>query len=284
MALPNFIVVGAAKSGTTALWYYLSQHPDIFVCSPKETNYFVSDVISKGNHINTLERYEALFEPGRKCARRGEVTPAYLAKYDVAATRIKETLPDCKIVILLRNPVDRVFSRYLGHFVRDKNCQRPFEEVMEEIKDAELHAKGVAHFQELFEHENVGIFLTEQMDKNITTFVSRLWDFLGVPHAEISDVRKVNQSGVPASPFIEKCFTLYRLFPEGIKDLLRRLPNRIKVNVAESLRSLNLRNRPVMNEESRRKLERFFEAEIESLEALSGMNLKAQWLPQEKLE
>ena len=62
MVLPNLIVVGAAKSGTTSLWHYLMSHPEIFMSKVKETNYFAQDLMTRNNPIRGLEQYESLFK------------------------------------------------------------------------------------------------------------------------------------------------------------------------------------------------------------------------------
>lgn len=279
MTLPNFIVVGAAKSGTTALWYYLSQHPQIFMCSPKEPNFFVADVINKGNDIRTLNQYAALFEKGQDYLCRGEASPAYLAHHKVSAARISETIPDCKIMVLLRNPVERVYSRYIAHFVRDKSCVVPFEDILDEIKWAEFHSKAVEHFQQRFGRENVGIFITEDMETDTADFLSSIWAFLGVSDISISDTRKINQSGVPRYQMVEKALTVYRSFPSFIKDGLRLLPGSIKVGMFERLRRMNIKKKPEMNPGTRRQLESFFKGEIESIETLTGRELKSRWMP-----
>jgi hypothetical protein len=133
--LPNLFVIGAAKAGTTALHHYLAQHPDIFMSPLKEPNYFAFDhrvrifacphltprneferdrLRRERYEISVLDRadYERLFARGRHRPIRGESSPAYLY-FPGTAARIRRAVPDARIVAVLRNPVDRAYSKFL---------------------------------------------------------------------------------------------------------------------------------------------------------------------------
>lgn len=110
--LPDFLIVGAQKAGTTSLLYYLSQHPDVYVSPLKEINYFNLEIhrpLNEYRHYFPLQ-IERLF---RKNLKAGEATPDYMI-YRQVPEAIAKVLPDVKIIMLLRNPADRVFSHY-GH-------------------------------------------------------------------------------------------------------------------------------------------------------------------------
>lgn len=122
--LPNLLIIGAAKSGTSALHKYLGEHPEIFMSEPKEPRFFLvwnnpeqMAINEKENHFvfnryNTIEKYQQLFVNGRGCAIRGESSPQYLT-YAHCAGKIKKLIPNAKIIVVLRNPVDRAFSHYV---------------------------------------------------------------------------------------------------------------------------------------------------------------------------
>jgi len=132
--LPDFLVIGAARSGTTSLYRYLESHPAIATASMKEIHYFSID------HWRGVEWYRAHFPTamtrrimtwrGDARCQTGEATPYYLF-HPLAPERIAEALPDIKLVILLRNPIDRAFSHYL-HEVALGIEELPFERAIDE--------------------------------------------------------------------------------------------------------------------------------------------------------
>ena len=110
--LPTFLIVGAARSGTTSVWQYLRDHPDVFMPDEKEVNFFNED----GSFDRGLDWYAGLFAPGRGKKAIGEASPSYLASTE-AAPRMAAVVPDARLVAILRNPIDRTYSHYLhGRF------------------------------------------------------------------------------------------------------------------------------------------------------------------------
>ena len=116
MDLPNLLIVGAAKSGTTSLHNYLNQHPDIFMCSPKEPHFLINREIGKQRihkGIINIKDYESLFGEKAHLKYRGESSVMYLSFPEIAIKNIKHYLDDdIKIIIMLRNPVERAYSGY----------------------------------------------------------------------------------------------------------------------------------------------------------------------------
>lgn len=106
--LPDFIVIGAAKSGTTTMYSWLRQQPDVFMCTPKEPRFF-------SRHWDQgIAWYASLFEPAPPGALLGEASPQYTTPEfsDVAATRMVQVVPDARLVYLVRHPIDRLVSHY----------------------------------------------------------------------------------------------------------------------------------------------------------------------------
>jgi len=127
MTLPTFMIIGAAKSGTTSLMRYLAQHPDVFVPTAKEPNYFMlsgqqdNPVGPAPAHIlrhmiynwsyADLDRYTGLFDDAGAAKAVGEGSVRYLYS-PLAPTRIRDMLPDTRLVVILRDPVARLYSHY----------------------------------------------------------------------------------------------------------------------------------------------------------------------------
>ncbi len=139
MTLPNFLVIGAGRSGTTSLHHYLAQHPDVFVPAVKSPSYFyaIDEGSADGDRlattrsyfVRTLSQYEALFDPWTGERGVGEVSPAYLSSTRVAA-RIGELLGDVRRIAILRNPVERVHARFVA---RRRDGAEPASDVLEAI-------------------------------------------------------------------------------------------------------------------------------------------------------
>ena len=113
----DFFIVGAPKSGTTSLYHYLNEHFDVEMSSQKEPDFFSDESLQKQgmyygrNRVDTIGKYNALFEK-EDVILRGEASVSYLYYEDVPK-KIKEYNHDGKIIIILRNPIDRAFSHYL---------------------------------------------------------------------------------------------------------------------------------------------------------------------------
>ncbi|WP_197278546.1 sulfotransferase domain-containing protein [Numidum massiliense] len=129
--IPDFLIIGVQKGGTTSLYRYLSQHPRI-VPAPKKEMHFFDYQFKKG-----MDWYRKQFKvPSNKNKRRvlaGEATPYYMA-YPHTAARIKETAPHVKLIVLLRNPVDRAYSHYY-HEVKRKHEPLSFREAITREKE-----------------------------------------------------------------------------------------------------------------------------------------------------
>jgi hypothetical protein len=138
VTLPNLLVIGAMKCGTTALHHYLGAHPDVSMAAAKEVNFFVGpDTVPPGDPSTWwrwgqwhrgLDWYASLFDP--QAPVRGESSPAYTSPDKIEAVcRIADTLPAAKLVYLVRDPVERAISQY-EHHRRDGDERRPPEEAL----------------------------------------------------------------------------------------------------------------------------------------------------------
>ena len=128
MCLPNFIIIGAEKAGTTALWQFLRQHPQVYMSAVKEPQFFGYEgrevsfqgpgpVVKEALPICDLEEYKSLFKGTESYKAVGEASPSYLYNSQ-APERIRHYVPQAKLIAILRNPVDRAYSRFL-HLVRE---------------------------------------------------------------------------------------------------------------------------------------------------------------------
>ena len=204
MNLPNLLIVGAAKSGTTSLHNYLKQHPDIFMSNHKEPHFLINNEIGvnripKG--INNLQDYSNLFSNGASQKYRGESSAMYLQFPEIAIKNIDRYLDeDVKIIIMLRNPIERAFSGYqhVKRYNLDEDLD--FEDALEiseqryftnnNITPASryihigMYNEFVRKFKTKFK-TNVHIIIYKDFINNTNQELSRLFSFLGIKDVQI---------------------------------------------------------------------------------------------------
>ena len=135
--LPNFLIVGAAKSGTTSLYYYLMDHPEIYFSKIKEPDYLSSEVlkdqyltrVSLRPYIKTINDYKELFNEVINEKAIGEASTDTIYYHKTTIPRIKSLLGDPKIIIMMRNPPYAAFSMY-SHMIRDNRETLSFEDAL----------------------------------------------------------------------------------------------------------------------------------------------------------
>ncbi len=209
-SLPNFIVIGTQKGGTTELYDRLVQHPNIASAFAKEVHFFDAN-FDKGVEWYTtffphVEPVAANGAPGRIT---GEASPCYLF-HPAVARRVAATVPHAKIILMLRNPVDRAYSHY-HHEVRLGYETASFPEALQQ-EDARLqgertkilnnrhynsdrymhysylrrgiYVEQVRSWFELFPSEQILVLKSEDFFSNTAAIMRRVYDFLGVPHVD----------------------------------------------------------------------------------------------------
>ena len=208
MNLPNLLIVGAAKSGTTSLHNYLKQHPDIFMSNHKEPHFLINNEIGvnripKG--INNLQDYSNLFSNGASHKYRGESSAMYLQFPEIAIKNIDRYLDeDVKIIIMLRNPIERAFSGYQHVKRYNSDEDLDFEDALEiseqryftnnNITPASryihigMYNEFVRKFKTKFK-TNVHIIIYKDFINNTHHELSRLFIFLGIKDVQI-DINK----------------------------------------------------------------------------------------------
>lgn len=142
--LPNYIIIGAQKSGTSSLFYYLSQHPQVVNSNRKEVHYFDKNYHRSVSWYKQHFPFKFNIKPGYAV---GEATPSYLF-HPFAAERIYKLLPDAKLIVVLRHPVERVISQYF-QAVRKNNEHRPLMQALQEEEEEERIIFGILSKNEL---------------------------------------------------------------------------------------------------------------------------------------
>lgn len=295
---PRFIIIGAGRSGTTSLYHYLRQHPRIFMTPIKETNFFASPVDAEGRlapppsapgdlfPVRSAGDYAALFADAPPGAVTGEASPLYLYAPGTAE-RIARAAPEARIIAILRNPVDRAWSNYLG-CVRDGVEERTFEEAVREELAAggERPLQGPAnyvragHFArnlkpyfDRFARERIALFLYDDFARDPASVTGELFGFLGVDTVFVPDISiRYNATGIPRSR------RLHRLIGESgvakrIKSRAAGLPGRALMRLAVALKGINLA-KPALPPVLRRELADFYREDVVALQSMIGRDLR----------
>ena len=210
--LPNFLIVGAAKSGTSSLHNYLKQHPDIFMPEHKEPYFLIKDLVENRvrNGIWTWEQYKSLFSDVKNESLIGESTVLYLYFYKEAIKNIKQYLGnDMKIIIMLRNPSERAYSAF-NHVSRGFKQSGSFEEALANedfiierdnnltpmvmYKQMGMYYKMVKAYIDAF--KDVHVIFYDDFRDNIACEMKKTYNFLGVTnYMEIDLSVKYNVGG-----------------------------------------------------------------------------------------
>lgn len=164
---PNLFILGAAKSGTTSLYHYLAQHPDVFMCPGKEPNFFTEGYQTVGNPID----YYRLFDGVRNEPVIGEASHSYLTNPSTASV-LAALYPRARYIVVLRDPVDRAFSLYHAMRRTGHESVGTFEkalEVEEERWNSDAFRKKCTHYFYNFMYFRSGLF-GEQLQRYLGLF------------------------------------------------------------------------------------------------------------------
>ncbi|WP_179333997.1 sulfotransferase family protein [Winogradskyella costae] len=227
MSLPNFIVSGFPKCGSTALHYYLNEHPEIYMPKQKELHFFTNHILGKQNQgpgdkeikktqIKSLKAYKTCYQNVTNEVAIGDASPSYI-NYPTEFEKIKKELDNPKIIILLRDPIKRAYSNYL-HLVRaHRETLSFYDGLMEETKRKELSYSDFWYYtfnslyfdkikaaQAVF--DDVLIITQEELSSNTESTISNIFQFLGVDSTfEPSNLdKRYNPGGSYESNFITK--------------------------------------------------------------------------------
>lgn len=296
---PNFFILGAAKSGTTSLYSYLRQHPDVFMPDVKEPRYMAyaddpppmngpGDEDSNDEAVFTREAYEALFTPAGDEAAVGEASPNYLYS-EPAPSRIHRMAPDAQLFAILRNPVERAYSHYL-HLLR--SGREPLDSFAAAL-DAEPRRRNEGwewswHYQAMgfygqqlqryldqFPREQITIYLFEDFTDAPLEVTTDIFRRLGVnPTFEPDTTLRRRTTGVPRS----NRFQQFLYNPDNPLRRLSRyvLPESVRDRWLTRLKNANLR-KPPLSDEVRARLVDTYREDVQTLQSLIDRDL-THWL------
>ena len=284
----DFFIVGAPKAGTTSLYHYLSEHPQVEMSSQKEPDYFSDKAINEQgmyygkNRINTLDKYESLFVQ-KESVVYGEASVSYLF-YENVAEDIKKYNPNAKIIIMLRDPIERAFSHYLMDY-RLGLISDSFENVLAKIskhKNAHLfyqqyievskYAKQIQRYLDFFKKENILFIDYEDFKKNVSKTVDQVYNFLNISTEFVADINtKHNTFIMPKNKIIRLIYSF--VFLRKILTFL--FPTYLVKNIRVLLFKSD--KKPELLKETRSLLSIIFNDDIKKMEEVLAKNY-SKWI------
>lgn len=293
MNLPDFLVVGAAKSGTTSLYAYLQQHPQIFMSKNKEPCFFSfaetkendEDIFNRINIVTDFHKYLDLFRDATDSQMAGEASTVYLYLCEETIKNIKKYHPrwkELKIIIIIRDPAERAFSHYLNDRAGGL-LNFPFEEVIKRWKSGQLskfynyidygfYYNQIKTYKDTF--DRVKIYLFENLAENPPQLIHDLLEFLGVDSSfAIETGLKHNVSVGDKNKLLGKLIYKQSVF----KDLIKKfLPAGVRTSIRNKILESFAHKSPLEGS-SRKILKDIYREDIVKLQDLIQKDL-THWL------
>lgn len=286
-AKPNFLIVGAAKAGTTSLAKYLGEHPDIFIPKQKELRFFIKDVILKTNPNDQLlegilkssildeQEYFKTYDVREKLA--GDASVHYLYHHQEAIPNIKKYIGDVPIIIMIRNPVKRAISNYQYLYNSHQNTFKK-ELELEDIRKSNnfdsfwfykqlgLYAEQVEAYLDNF--TKVKIVLFEEFIKDTEKEMKEVYRFLGVK--PILNEYKIHNRSTKHTP-LRKILWSLRIIQILNTVATKNIKTKLKIQFQKYLHS---EKRAPLNEKILADLNFYFKEDILKLELLLQKDLQ----------
>jgi hypothetical protein len=273
---PNLFVVGVSRAGTTSLWNYLDQHPDVYMAPVKEPYFFTNSQPHWVDFPQDEEAYLALFAGATHERLLGEATPDYLWE-EAIPPAIKRVSPEAKILISLRNPADRLHSLYWLRRLYRLERRRSFADVVQEelrlecgasdgysYLDRGFYAEAVERYVDTF-GEDVFVLFFEELVSSVPAQMRLVFDFLGVDGA-VADRLEAEvhyPAAVPRNALADRLLASRAAAAAGAALLPSRLRRRIEA-------TLTSRRKPELDAGTRQLLDDLYRPDRERLEHLLG--------------
>ena len=282
---PNFFIAGAAKSGTTLVGRYLAEHPEVFMSAVKEPGYFARDIMPSlhgGSKVLDWGSYLRLFRDVTHQKAIGEASTAYLISPEAPAD-IRAAIPRARIILMLRNHVDRAFWAYV--MLRGTGRLRAsFSDIIRSGESGSLGewrrliletrkiAPGVERFLSVFPRDQVRWYFYEEFREKPLAVMRSIHEFLGIDPDFRPNLTQSNEEELlPRVPLLHRfgditglATVASRVTPESARPFLRRL-------------LYQTGSEPRLSKEDRRMLVMYFREDIERLAKLVGRDL-SEWL------
>jgi hypothetical protein len=270
-ALPDFLVIGAGKSGTTSIDKYLDQHPDIFIPRKKEPNFFgyenlrpdeagltAADLKHYQNSVTNLEDYLKIFSEASPYQKKGETSNTYLYHAE-APSRIKYYVPDVKLIAILRQPAERLYSRFMHLARENRTPTKRFSDALNktsiwwqrnDLINEGFYYRHLNRYFDTFPPENIRVFLYEDLQQRPLQVMQEIYSFIGVDATFKPDVSlRYNESGLIRNKLLNKLYGQGGWLSRSFQNLLPSLYRKLKTNLALKKKMIELRGKNLEKKE-----------------------------------
>ena len=290
MKKPNFIIAGFPKCGTTSLHHYLDEHPEIYMPTQKELHFFTCNILSKLNkgpkdaivkktQINSSEKYLNFYKSVRNEIAIGDASPSYI-NYPGQFKKIKEFLNDPKVIIILRDPIDRAYSNYL-HLKREQRENLTFEEAISaederktnKYSDFWYYKFNSTYYDKIIKAKetfsSVLILTSEELINNGEATLKNVYKFLEVDDTFKSKRKYTNFN--KGGQFQQNIFTKIIFQPSWLKNTIKKVIKPtpfLKIIISKIANTFSKKTKKI-DDESLKYLKKYFKKEVEKLKTLN---------------
>jgi hypothetical protein len=305
VALPDFFVAGAPKAGTTALHAALAQHPELYLSTVKEPKFFLTDgppptqggpgdAKTYREHVWRRPDYEALFDAATPGTLRGESTPFYLYRQD-AQRRIKALVPHARLIIVVRDPVERAHSNWthlwsagldpIDDFVsacavEDQRVAAGWADFWH-YKRIGLYGQQLRHLYSIFPREQVLVMRYRELIDDPPGTLDSICGFLGVSQGTVDQLPRENVTAHPELTRRHRYMSGVLRVASAITTRLPGHPGREVIDRLEGTLQQGAAPRRPLTWDERQALLPYFEADIRLLEEITGEDYSLWLRPRE---
>jgi hypothetical protein len=297
MTLPNVVVLGVAKAGTTSLYHYFRQHPQVAVASVREPKFlfyagYLRNPVERSLRnvtVRTQAQYEALFSGKGQFPARVDISPVYFAYPDQTILGIKQYVPEAKLIVIYRQPVDRAYSAYVMHVREGQEPIRDFVKAVE-VEEAFLprpegrrrnylggswYAARTRKYLDAFPRDQMHFLLYDDFVSDPAGFMRSIYHILGVePDALPEKMIRHNAGAWPKYSALHRLLALRSRLPQGLRTMI---PSGIRQRAFSVIRAASYGAPPTLDPGLRKELTGRFRADILELQSLIGRDLSS-WL------
>lgn len=277
----DFFIVGTPKAGTTSLYYYLDDHPQIVMSSIKEPNYFSNQDISLQNLfyeetiIESLEDYHKLFPEDKTVKKYGESSVSYLF-YKSVPKKIYQYNKRSKIIILLRNPIERAYS----HYLMDRRLglvNQEFSDIFEKKSGIFFqqyfklgnYTNQIKRYIDIFQEDNIHIIWYDKFKEDVAQEVSKVYQFLSVDQDfKFNLNREYNKSLITNNKIVLAIYSV-----RSLRKILKRIFS-VKFMIFIKTLFFQRNNKPELSKSLKKELIEYYYEDILSLEKLLKKDLR----------
>jgi len=278
---PNFFIVGGTKSATTNISYYLNEHSKVFVSELNEPYYYcrfdVPKTFNRESMITDKKKYLDLFKKATNHQAIGEATSVYL-HCPHAAAEIKKDNPESKIIIVIRNPIDKCYSSYFSYkFMNLDN--RSFSEKIDifekQIENDEFYifnfieqgffSKHIKRYQNVFSPDKIKIVFFEEYIKNVHAHIDSILEFLDISEKIELTVQPKNSYRIPKNKITELLLNSSKF--RNLSTKIIPTIQRQKIGEKFFVKQTKI---PEMSQDERKRLRKIYELEYQNLTIMLG--------------